>query len=109
MASKARSLGALFNESALAPCESINAANAIGTKHESWDPVGGIPRSRAIHAASNLGNSVPIRFGADATCRPANLQANGSMLAATYVIVTVAAKSPAFTLMQAQGAAPPIA
>jgi Uncharacterized alpha/beta hydrolase domain (DUF2235) len=89
MASKAEALGALFDDTALAAYKAITAKNAIGTKHESWDAVWGIPRSRSIDAASNLGNSVSIRYGSDATYRPANLAVNGGALASTYSTLDV--------------------
>jgi uncharacterized protein (DUF2235 family) len=101
MASKAKALGALFDESALGPYEAIGAGYALGTKHESWTAVWGFPRNRAIDAASTLGNCVCIRFGGDATYRPANLALNGSLLAASYGTIPVVCEPPAaFTLAQ---------
>ncbi len=94
MASKARALGALFNDSALAPYLSIDAKNALGMKHESWETMWGIPRNRAIDAAASLGNSVCIRFGNDGTYRPANLSVSGSALADGYGTVSVLNECP---------------
>jgi hypothetical protein len=100
MASKAKALGALFDESALAPYETIDAGYALGAKHESWAAMWGFPRSRTIDAASSLGNSVAIRYGSDPTYRPPNLATNGSLLAAGYgTIAVVNEPPPAFTLV----------
>jgi hypothetical protein len=89
MSSQAKALGALFNESALAPYESINAENALGMKHESWSVIWGFPRSRSIDTAANLANSVPIRYGTDSTYRPPNLASSGSALASSYGTIPV--------------------
>jgi uncharacterized protein (DUF2235 family) len=94
MASKARALGALFNDAALAPYLAINAKNALGQKHESWEAFWGVPRNRTIDPAAALGNSVCIRFGNDATYRPANLSISGSALAAGYGTVPVLDEDP---------------
>jgi uncharacterized protein (DUF2235 family) len=100
MAGKARDLGALFNEAALAPYETIDAKYALGPRHESWDVVWGVPRYRPIDPTSNLSNSVPIRFSTDPTYRPPNLALNGSLLAPTYGTVAIVAEPPpAFTLV----------
>jgi uncharacterized protein (DUF2235 family) len=95
MASHAKDLGALFNDAALAPYLSINATNAGGQIHESWDAVWGFPRSRAIDGKSSLANSVAIRFGSIPTYRPANLSVSGSALASTYGTVAVLIDTPA--------------
>lgn len=95
MSGKAKALGALFNETALADYESIAAENALGLKHESWSVIWGFPRSRTIDAASNLGNSIPIRFGTDATYRPPNLATTGNALAIGYGTVAVVNEAPA--------------
>jgi uncharacterized protein (DUF2235 family) len=101
MASKAKALGALFDETALAPYETIDAACAMGTKHESWSAIWGEPRNRSIDKSASLANSVAIRYGSDSTYRPSNLAMNGSLIASSYGTVAVVAEPPAaFTLVQ---------
>jgi uncharacterized protein (DUF2235 family) len=94
MASQARALGALFDETALAPYLALDAKNALGTKHESWSVVWGVPRNRAIDARANIGNGVSIRYACDTTYRPPNLAVNGSALASSYSTVVVVSETP---------------
>jgi hypothetical protein len=99
MASKAMALGTLFNQAALADFLSINAENALGMKHESWNVVWGFPRSRAIDTAWALGNSVPIRYQSDSSYRPPNLSGNESALAPGYRTETVVGPPPSAPAM----------
>lgn len=107
MASQADALGALFNEAALSPYESIGAANTLGMKHESWEPVWGIPRERTIDPAANLGNSVSIRYGTDPTYRPTNLAVNGGAFASSYGTVPVVSETPPVAPSAQAGVPPP--
>jgi uncharacterized protein (DUF2235 family) len=95
MAAKAEALGALFNDAALSPYESIGPVYALGMKHESWDFHWGVPRERSIDPTANLGNGVSIRFGTDSTYRPPNLAVNGGALASSYGTVPVVRETAA--------------
>ncbi len=100
MTSKAKALGALFDETALGAYEAIDAGYALAPKHESWSALWQFPRNRTIDPAAALANSVCIRYGSDATYRPPNLATAGSLLAATYNTVPVVTEpQPAFTLV----------
>jgi uncharacterized protein (DUF2235 family) len=94
MLANAQALGALFNQSALSQYVSIPAETALGLKHESWSALWAFPRTRTIDPAAALGNSVGIRYQADPTYRPANLNGNGVALSSTYGSVRVVNDPP---------------
>jgi uncharacterized protein (DUF2235 family) len=94
MLSKARALGALFNDAAFSQYTPLGAENALGPKHESWSVLWGFPRNRTIASTAALGNSVAIRYQTDGSYRPPNLTGNGAALAPSYGIVPVVNAPP---------------
>jgi uncharacterized protein (DUF2235 family) len=94
MLANAKALGALFDDSALSQYVSLPAENALGLKHESWNILWTFPRTRTIDPDSTLGNSVGIRYGADSSYRPSNLNGSGATLASSYGSVRVVDDPP---------------
>lgn len=104
MAGKARALGALFNETALAPYLTITADYAAGTQHESWSPLWIAPKTRMIAPGVSLSNSVAMRYQKVPTYRPANLTVPGGVFIPTYTLEEIIQIEAAEA---AQGAPPP--
>ncbi|HUK36198.1 MAG TPA: DUF2235 domain-containing protein, partial [Vicinamibacterales bacterium] len=75
MMNKALALGLSFDEGVLAKYSDVDAKHALGTIHESWKPLWGFPKPRSIGQTANVASSVQIRWLADASYRPGNLEA----------------------------------
>ena len=95
MMNKALALGLSFDEGVLAKYSDVDAKHALGTIHESWKPLWGFPKPRSIGQTANVASSVQIRWLADASYRPGNLEAVNGTLASTYTWVPVVQGAPA--------------
>lgn len=78
MMNKAAAAGARFNPDIFGGFQALTQAHALGPKHESWDPLWGIPASRSVPANAMLANSVALRCAGDTTYRPSNLSLTSS-------------------------------
>ena len=73
MIEHAATIGARFDSDIQQGFQSLTPNHAMGEIHESWTPLWGIPKRRAIASNATLSNSVSMRCQADATYRPENL------------------------------------
>jgi len=90
MMKKAADLGLHFVPSVLTNCSlPLNPKLALDTKHESWNPIWGFPKTRAIESRSTLANSVAVRCQHDPSYKPGNLTITGGAPASTYQILDV--------------------
>jgi hypothetical protein len=69
----------------------VDPKEAIDTIHESWNLGWGFPQHRTIQPNSTIANSVAIRLAHVSGYNPSNLQLDGTQLANSYAIETVAA------------------
>jgi uncharacterized protein (DUF2235 family) len=81
----------------------LSAANALDTKHESWNVLWGFPKSRSIAADASLANSVVIRYENDSSYRPGNVSFPNGAPAPGYTIIPVVAAAPAMAAQAAGG------
>lgn len=74
MMAQAAALGLEFDAGVLTQYPSpLDARNALGMLHDSWDILWAFPKARTIDASSSLGNSVSVRCASDSSYRPSNL------------------------------------
>jgi len=95
MMRKASTLGAQFNSGVFAQYATIDAKHALGTIHESWNPVWGFPKPRTIPDTASLANSVAVRCGQDTSYRPSTLQLLDGVPITSYSLVPVVGLPPA--------------
>jgi uncharacterized protein (DUF2235 family) len=75
MIAKAAAKGLAFDAAALARYVPPQAAHALDRMHDSWSPLWGFPRIRAIPAGAAIANSVALRCEHRPDYRPPNLPA----------------------------------
>jgi uncharacterized protein (DUF2235 family) len=97
MIAQAAALGLQFDAGVLAQYPSpLDARNALGMLHDSWDILWAFPKSRTIAVNSALGNSVSVRCASDTTYRPSNVNLTPQAVPAdNYQIVPVVTPPPA--------------
>lgn len=69
------------------------AALALDTKHESWNVLWGIPKSRSIAAGSTLRDTVTVRCEGDNSYRPGNLTLTNGVPDSSYGMARVVSKA----------------
>ncbi len=75
MIAKASAKGLVFDAAALARYVPPQAAHALDRMHDSWSPLWGFPRIRAIPAGAAISNSAALRREHRPDYRPPNLPA----------------------------------
>lgn len=93
MLGKARSLGLEIDPGVAAQYAAIDAKNALGQLHQSWDVLWGFPKPRTVAPSSQLSNSVVIRVTFDNSYKPSNVTKNGA-LDPSYQPVPVVSQPP---------------
>jgi uncharacterized protein (DUF2235 family) len=89
MMGKANDLGLQIDPGVWAQYGSLDAKNALGQLHSSWNVFWGFPRSRTVADDALLANSVAIRCGQQSGYEPDNLDVYDGGLAPSYQIVEV--------------------
>ena len=73
------------------PYRTVDPKNALGMVHESWSPIWGFPRRRALPDDATVANSVALRVAHEPDYRPPNLALTNGGLADVYQIENVVA------------------
>lgn len=71
----------------------MEPALALDTKHESWNVLWGIPKSRSIAAGSTLGDTVTVRCEGDSSWRPGNLTLTNGVPDSSYGMARVVSQA----------------
>lgn len=96
MMSKAAALGVAFDAGVQAQYAlPVNPLWALDTKHESWNPLWTIPKSRPIAGDATLADSVRIRISNEGSYRPENLRIQNHELDPGYTVIDVVGDAPA--------------
>jgi hypothetical protein len=89
MMGKAIRLGLQVDPGVAARYALLDAKNALGDLHKSWNLLWLFPKSRTIAPNAALSNSVAIRCQYDDSYTPANLTLTNSLPASSYQVVPV--------------------
>jgi uncharacterized protein (DUF2235 family) len=73
MMRKAKSLGLQFNTDSFAQYTGIKGKHALDVSHQSWNPLWGFWKKRAVPVGVSIANSVAIRAHHEDAYRPTNL------------------------------------
>jgi hypothetical protein len=103
MLGKAQALGLQIDPGVAVQYGTIDAKNALGLLHNSWDVLWGFPKTRTVPARSTLSNSVVIRCKFENTYDPENITIDGSLDPA-YPAVPVVSLPPNYATSDGGGA-----
>lgn len=90
MVRKAQIQGLTFNPAAIAPyINAFPSKYALDKINESWIPIYGPPRARAVPADASIANSVALRIQYGLTYTPGNLTIDDGALGDGYTLVNI--------------------
>lgn len=90
MIKKAQAQGLTFDAAAIAPYVSAFPSKyALDKINQSWIPIYGPPRARAVPANASIANSVALRIQYGLTYTPGNLTISDGVLDDGYTLVNI--------------------